>query len=217
MNIKYLREKEVNELCQVLREDDTRNGLRNRAIILLAKYCALRVSEVGMLKLDDYMEERGEIYCTREKNSYNNTIRIIDPEVKKVFDYYLIQRKKYYKSKTPYIFISQMGTPISRKTLDHIFKMYCAKTEIPMDRRHFHCLKHTRAIELANSGLDIKEVQWWLGHKNINNTLIYMQFTTRQQDTLYSKLEGIENHDRKNLSNDDYGIPDEEDTGYLFT
>jgi site-specific recombinase XerD len=44
------------------------------------------------------------------------------------------------------------------------------------------------AVHLAESSLDVKELQYWLGHKNINNTIIYFQFTTTQQESMYQKL-----------------------------
>ncbi len=37
--------------------------------------------------------------------------------------------------------------------------------------------------------MDIKELQWWLGHKSVSNTEIYFQFTTKQQEKMYMKLE----------------------------
>jgi len=54
---------------------------------------------------------------------------------------------------------------------------------------HFHCLKHSTAVHLAESDLDIKEVQFWLGHKSVNSTLCYFQFTTQQQKNMLKKLE----------------------------
>ena len=53
---------------------------------------------------------------------------------------------------------------------------------------HFHTLKHTRAVDLAEKGLDLKEIQYWLGHKEISNTQIYFQFTSVQYNALYRKL-----------------------------
>lgn len=190
--IKYLKENETQELMNVLKSDRSMYATRNRAIFYLAKYCALRVSEIGMMHISDYNDLYNEVYCRREKNSYHNTIRIIDSEVIKFMKLYLEERK-LNSNNSPFLFISQLGNPINRKTLDHIIKNYCKQTSIPKEKHHFHVLKHTRAVELANSGLDIKEVQWWLGHKNINNTLIYMQFTTKQQEALYQKLERIAN------------------------
>lgn len=36
--------------------------------------------------------------------------------------------------------------------------------------------------------MDIKELQWWLGHKAVSNTEIYFQFATKQQEKMYKKL-----------------------------
>ena len=73
--------------------------------------------------------------------------------------------------------------------LNYLTKKYCAAAGIrDKSKCHFHTLKHTRAVMLADAGLDIKEVQYWLGHKNVNNTMIYFQFTTSQYETLYRKL-----------------------------
>lgn len=188
VTIKYLIEEEIMELFNAVNKDTSRNSIRNKAIFYITKYCALRVSEVGMLKISDYSSWFGEIYCRREKGSYNNTIKIIDEEVKNALEAYYNQRVQM-NTDSKFLFLSQRGTPISRKTLDWLIKKLCKRTTIPADKWHFHVLRHTRAVELADAGLDIKEVQWWLGHKNITNTMIYMQFTTRQQDMLYKKLE----------------------------
>ena len=54
-------------------------------------------------------------------------------------------------------------------------------------------------MELAELGVDLKNIQWWLGHKNISNTLIYLQFTTRQQDALYRFLEESRKREKKSV------------------
>lgn len=185
--LKYLTTTEKSELFEVINQDSSIHAIRNRAIFNIAKYCALRVSEINMIEISDYDPLLSHIYCKREKGSSNNTIRIVDSYVKNSMDLYLEQRKSIFPD-SKYLFMSQKGFPISRKTLDYTIKEYCKKTSIPSDKRHFHVLKHTRAIELGNEGLDLKEIQWWLGHKNIDNTQIYMQFTTYQQETLYAKL-----------------------------
>ena len=58
-----------------------------------------------------------------------------------------------------------------------------------IEKYHFHTLKHTTAVHLAESEIDIKELQYYLGHKSVTNTLIYFQFTTKQQETMYAKLQ----------------------------
>lgn len=187
ISIKYLTRGETKQLFATVQRDCSRHALRNRAIFALAKYCALRISEPGMILESDLDISRYQIYCRREKNSNNNMIRICDPEVIKALQDYL-QVKKLLYPESIYLFPSQKGNPISRQMLDNLMRSYCAPTSIPGEKHHFHVLKHTRAVELAEMGFDLKDVQWWLGHKSAKNTLIYMTFTTCQQEHLYQKL-----------------------------
>lgn len=77
---------------------------------------------------------------------------------------------------------------MNTRAVEILFDKYISQTNIPEDKHHPHVLKHSIAVHLAESGLDIKEVQSWLGHKNTKNTEIYFQFTTHQQEQLYRKL-----------------------------
>lgn len=194
--IKYLRSDEVYELFDVISLDHSRHAIRNKAIFSIAKYCALRVSEITFMEFSAYDPYRQQIYCRRGKGSNNNTIRIIDSEVIDAMQNYLHIRPHLYPD-SKYLFPSQKGSPISRKQLDFIMKKYCRTTSITEDKHHFHVLKHTRAVELGNSGADIKDIQWWLGHKNIDNTMIYMQYTTNQQEALYQKLKEAQRREQK--------------------
>jgi len=199
--LKYLTNEEKEQLFKVINKDDSIHAVRNKAIFYVAEYCALRASEIGLFRIDDYDSKLSQIYCKRKKGSKNNTIKIIDNNVKNALDDYLVLRKKM-SIKDNCLFISQMGNPISRKMLDFLIKKYCKNTFIPYEKRHFHVLKHTRAVELGNSGLDTKDIQWWLGHTNIENTQIYAQFTTHQQNRLYEKLEKENrNGNKKNKRN----------------
>lgn len=184
--IKYLTSSETAMLFQQIDRDTSRHALRNRALFRLAKYCALRAGEPGLLLETDLDLDNMHIYCRREKSSQNNIIRLLEQDVvNALIDYLQVKHLLYPNS--PLLFPSQKGSPMSRQMLDYLIKFYCRKTDIPQSKRHFHVIKHTRAVELADRGLDIKELQWWLGHKNVSNTLIYMQFTTKQQDALYRK------------------------------
>ncbi len=185
--IKYLTSQELETLFKQIRNDyNSKHYHRNLALFYLAQYCALRVSEPCQMLLSDYDPELHTIYCRRQKGSNSNTIRIVDPELIDILTDYLKCRAELYEP-SEYLFPSQKGGPLSRQMLDYLIRYYCQDTCIPDCKRHFHVLKHTRAVELGNLGLDIKEIQWWLGHKNLSNTLIYAQFTTSQQDMLYEK------------------------------
>lgn len=183
---------ELPRLWNAIDSDASKHRIRNEAIFRLSEYCALRISEVSLFKIQDYNPVSHTIYCRRLKNSNNNTLKILDAKVISSLEDYIINREILYpkavEKQSDILFVSQQGTAISSKMLDKIMRKYASIARLPIDKRHFHVLKHTRAVELGEDGVDIKDIQWWLGHKNINNTMIYMQFTTKQQDTLYQFL-----------------------------
>lgn len=185
--MKYLRPEEKGRLFCSLDTDGRRHAARNCAIFYLAEYCGLRISEVCSLKIDDYNPATATIYCTRMKNGNDNTLRIIDRRVINAMESYLAMRNEMYKD-SEYLFISQRGGKLSRKSLDKIMKYHSERADLSAVKSHFHTLRHTRAVELADYGFDTKDIQWWLGHKRIDTTTIYMQFTTKQQDSIYDRL-----------------------------
>lgn len=191
--IKYLDMAELPRLFDAISADQTKHRIRNEAIFRLAEYCALRISEIGLINIRDYNPINHQIYCRRLKNSNDNTLKILDIEVINALDNYLLIRDLYYpkasETGTTALFVSQQGKPISPKLLDKLMRQYAKTACLPQDKHHFHVLKHTRAIELGDAGVEIADIQWWLGHRSINNTLIYAQFTTTQQKTLYKYLE----------------------------
>lgn len=161
---------------------------RNEALFAIMYYCALRVTETTNLDVEDFNSMRKEIYCRRIKGGNNNTLRIIDEWVLKIFERHIRLNKP-----TTYLFtpLNDKNRPLSRKTCDRIMKTICKNAKIPVSKRHCHVMRHTKAIYLAESGLDIREIQYWLGHSCVANTEIYLKFTTTQYETMYKKLGGV--------------------------
>ncbi|MEM4235191.1 MAG: tyrosine-type recombinase/integrase, partial [Candidatus Methanomethylicaceae archaeon] len=120
---------------------------------------------------------------TRLKNSISSEYPL-RPEVAKAIKAYLRTRK----DQSPILFVSKRGLPISRRMLDVLMKKYGQKAGIPQDKQHFHCLKHSIATHLLEATNDIMFVKDWLGHKNIQNTLIYAQLTNKARDEQARKV-----------------------------
>ncbi|MBP2033306.1 site-specific recombinase XerD [Clostridium algifaecis] len=186
--IKYLTQQEAKSLFSTIESTCASHTLRDLSIFRIAYRCGLRASEISLLKLEDYNMDKGEIYCKRLKGSNNNTIRL-DEKTKHILNKYI--KKNGISSTSEILFKSQKNKPISRQTLNYLMKKYCSIANIEdKSKHHFHALKHTTAVHLAECDIDIKELQWWLGHKSVSNTEIYFQFTTKQQERMYAKLEG---------------------------
>ncbi len=156
---------------------------RDKIILLLAYECGLRASETSDLRKDDFHEKNREIFCRRLKGSRNNTIKLTT-STSKLLKTYILENP----NETNYIFLSRQKNKLTRQQLTNICKKYFALAGISKEKQHFHTLKHTAGVHLAEQGLDIKEVQYILGHRNVENTMIYFDFTTKQQKVLYDKL-----------------------------
>ncbi|OQY42754.1 MAG: integrase [Fusobacteriia bacterium 4572_74] len=156
--------------------------VRDKLIFLLAYECGLRASEISNLKKEDFHENSKELFCRRLKGSRNNTIRLTKGTSRLLSNYIT------YENNSKYIFLSRKSTPLSRQHLTRLCKKYFDLADIPKEKQHFHTLKHTAGVHLADYGLDIKEVQYILGHRNVENTMIYFDFTSKQQEVLYGKL-----------------------------
>lgn len=185
--IKYLTQQEATKLFNAIENYESSHSKRDLALFRVAYRCGLRASEIALIKLEDYNSSKGELYCKRLKGSNNNTIRL-DSKTRECLDMYIKENNICCNSQV--LFTSQKGRPISRQTLDYLMNKYCSLADIvDKKKHHFHALKHTTAVHLAESDMDIKELQWWLGHKAVTNTEIYFQFTTKQQEKMYAKLE----------------------------
>lgn len=190
--LRFLTQKEKAELFNALAKDKGRFANRNRAIFYLSEYCALRASEIGLITISDFDRTKRTIFCRRLKGSKNNTLKIVNPKVYDALEYYYLERIQKPCGNNR-LFTSQLNRPISRKTLDHLMKYYCSGTEIPREKHHFHVLKHTRAMELIEyDDVKLTDVQWWLGHQNIQNTMIYLDYTSNAMRSLFNKIEVIE-------------------------
>lgn len=185
--IKYFTQLELKKIFKVIENSCSKYSLRDLLIFRLAYRCGLRATEIGLITRGNYNKNTKELYCKRLKGSLNNTIRL-DEKTNSLINKFI--RELGPVEDTEILFKSQKGGPISRKTLDLLIKKYCNKAKLKdTSKWHFHSLKHSCAVHLAESGLDIKELQNWLGHKSVNNTLVYFRFTTMQQDIMYKKLE----------------------------
>lgn len=67
--------------------------------------------------------------------------------------------------------------------LDVLMKEYAEQAAIPEGKRHFHVLKHSIATHLLlDAGAELCFVQDWLGHSNIQNTVIYTALVSTSRE-----------------------------------
>ena len=86
-------------------------------------------------------------------------------------------------SDSPILFPSRNNLPISRQRLDELMKEYGRLAGVDAGKLRFHALKHLIATHLLDARAELRFVQDWLGHANIQNTVVYtfLSSTSRQE------------------------------------
>jgi site-specific recombinase XerD len=173
---KYFSFDEIQRFFGVLK------GNRDKAMFRVMYLKALRASEVGMLRMEDYHEREGRLFVRRLKNSRAGEFRLHRQEGQ--FLRAWVRERGHGPGA---IFRSRNHRPISRRQLDRLVKHYGALAGIPREKCHAHALKHSRGTHLLSEERDITVVQDQLGHRNIQNTMIYAEVQNAAREELFEK------------------------------
>jgi type 1 fimbriae regulatory protein FimB len=170
--IKFLTLDEHKRLMRAIKDK------RDRAIFLIAYRHGLRASELGLLRREDLDLKALRIIVHRVKGSLGGT-HPLQPDEANALRAHMRTRD----DQSPILFPSRRASPISRRMLDVLMKEYGQVALLPESKQHFHVLKHSIATHLLDAGAELRFVQDWLGHANIQNTIIYTFLTTRGRDS----------------------------------
>jgi type 1 fimbriae regulatory protein FimB/type 1 fimbriae regulatory protein FimE len=146
-------------------------------------HAGLRASEIGLLEMRDYSPRTDRLMVTRLKGSNSGEHHLCREEARAL--------KAWLKERgnaPGVIFGSKKGGPISRKRLDVLVKEYAARAGWPGKLRHCHTFKHACCTHLLSKGFNVEQVQDWVGHANIQNTMIYARVTNSRRDQMGKAL-----------------------------
>jgi len=174
---KYLTSEEIEALFSVIED------VRDRAIFRVAYHRGLRASEIGLLQLADYRPRVGRLYIRRLKGSNSGEFPLTDVENRSIHEW-LTERGT---APGP-LFPSRNRNPISRDRLDELMKQYCRLADIAAEKAHVHSLKHSCGTHLSEMGKDVAVIRDWLGHRNVQNTMIYLEVTNKARDAAAKSL-----------------------------
>ena len=109
-------------------------------------------------------------------------------------DVALMVLKDYLKEHKPERWLFPGAKPnkhISRRTVQAIFEQAKEKADIKKDAS-VHCLRHSFATHLLESGVDLRYIQELLGHKSSKTTEIYAHVSNKNLRKIKSPLDDLE-------------------------
>jgi type 1 fimbriae regulatory protein FimB len=130
----------------------------------------LRVSEATGLKLSQVDIESRVLHVQRLKKGLSTTHPLRNDELK-IIKTWLKERAKM-EPKTEAFFVSERRGPMNRKTAWLAIRNYGERAGLPLSA-HPHMLRHACGFALADQGADTRLIQDYLGHRNIQHTVMY--------------------------------------------
>jgi type 1 fimbriae regulatory protein FimE len=149
-----------------------RHGLRDWLIITMMYRHALRAGELVDLRWDQ-VDLRGRLHVNRLKNGDPSTHSLEGDEIRSLRKI----RRDYPAS--DFVFCSERQGPLTTRSVHHIIARagVAAGIKFPV---HPHMLRHSKGYQLANRGEDTRAIQGYMGHKNIQHTVLYTKLDSRR-------------------------------------
>ena len=154
----------------------------NKMLFLLLYETGARVNEIRNIKFIDIDPSMLRVKVLTLKQRTNSLIFRYLKISDKLMSLILQHRLNIGLTNDDFILSKKTGNkPITKQGITFLIKKYVLQLlgQSYMDKAHPHIFRHTRAIHLLDSGMNIMLLKNFLGHANISNTLIYLKYSNR--------------------------------------
>ena len=153
----------------------SKQGLRDLIILTMLYDVGARASEITDIRLEDLFLQNPASIRLRGKGNKFRQVPLMS-QVVALTKKYLKTRKSYIGSE--YLFINPSGQKLTRGGITYILQKYCDRARL-IDSNLIpkkispHCLRHSKAMHLLQSGVNLIYIRDFLGHADIKTTEIY--------------------------------------------
>lgn len=192
-SIDYMSENAVNA---ILRQPapNTRQGLRDLFYMVMIYDTAARVDEMMKIRICDIRVGKTPTVTLQGKGSKTRTVPLMERTVSYFKQYVsLFHPQETEYSRQPLFYVKRKGSiaPMSDDNVRRFMKKYAAMarmecTEVP-DSVYPHLWRHSRAMHLYQHGMDLTLISQWLGHANLEVTLVYAHADTEKKREAINK------------------------------
>lgn len=178
------------QLNDLFRQPDLETfvGYRDYAILTIFLETGVRVRELVDIKMDDVRMPDSQILI----NGKNGEPRLvpIQKQARNVLNRYMKARGT---SPSPFLFITQDDTQMSRKAVQDRVAKYGRMAGVTNIRNSPHTFRHTFAKMSVRNGANLFDLQKILGHSTLDMVRVYVNLFSNEVAESHAKFSPIEN------------------------
>lgn len=152
--------------------------IQETALIETMFSTGMRVSEIVATDIADVDMDR-LVISVRGKGNREREIPIVCEAFRGALSEHLSDRMTSGATADSPVFVNRRGVRMSDQSARTILRRHAAR--IGARRITPHMLRHTVATLLLEDGVDLRNIQWLLGHSSISTTTIYVHVSERSQ------------------------------------
>jgi site-specific recombinase XerD len=173
--VEYLEFEEIMAVLQAVDRSKS-DGRRDYALLALMFNTGARVQEIVDLKANDLQLTKPFSVYIYGKGRKERICPIWDQTAHVLREY--VEERGIDLRKPVTLFTNHLGKPLTRFGVRYILAKYlrnAAETQpsLRKKRLHPHSMRHSTAVHLLKSGVDLSTISHWLGHVSINTTNRY--------------------------------------------
>lgn len=175
--ISYLKTDGVERLVAQI-DINKKNGLRDYVILLLLYTTGIRVSELIRIRVKDISLTEPYTLKIHGKGNKGRYVPLLKSSMPHLHRYLALMKYDCDARYDEVLFKNHMGQPFTRQGINYVLKKYGCKARangevsVPDDLSP-HKMRHTTAMELLTSGVDLIYIRDLLGHSSVTTTEVY--------------------------------------------
>ncbi len=183
----------IDEVDSILAVPDTSQliGARDKALLTLLYNSGARAQEVADLRICDIRFDAAATVTLTGKGGKTRVIPLRDDTIEAVTNY--LNRREQSGIQSDHLFLNVKGQPMTRHGLGRRVGKLAAEAAChcpSLQGRKItpHVFRHTIALHLIESNVDIFLVQEWLGHADIRTTSQYVEVSIERKRAALAKV-----------------------------
>lgn len=179
----FVREAEMDRLLEMMADDATFRGVRDRLILMMFYETGIRRAELlGMTDADvDVSARQIKVTGKRNKQRIVPFGEELEGEVRK---YKEIRSASFETATFPTFFVTEKGAPMNAGQVTKVVNENLSKVTT-IKKRSPHVLRHSFATAMLNNKADLTSIQKLLGHESVATTEIYTHVSFEELKSEY--------------------------------